>query len=58
MQLGFVSAILPDLTLEEVLAFASDFHAGPTTYPRVFAILLEELLNRKPDVLLLGGGCC
>ena len=38
-----------------VLAFASDFHAGPTTYPRVFATLLEELLNRKPDVLLLGG---
>src|SRR5205807_4340243 len=24
MQLGFVSAILPDLTLEEVLAFAAD----------------------------------
>ena len=24
MQLGFVSAILPDLSLEEVLAFAAD----------------------------------
>ena len=24
MQLGFVSAILPDLTLDEVLAFAAD----------------------------------
>jgi len=38
-----------------VLAFASDFHAGPTTHPEVFSTLLEELLGRKPDVLLLGG---
>jgi predicted MPP superfamily phosphohydrolase len=38
-----------------VLAFASDFHAGPTTWPQVFATLLDELLDRKPDVLLLGG---
>ncbi len=38
-----------------VLAFASDFHAGPTTDPQVFATLLDELVARKPDVLLLGG---
>jgi hypothetical protein len=38
-----------------VLAFASDFHAGPTTYPQVFATLVEELIARKPDALLLGG---
>jgi uncharacterized protein len=38
-----------------VLAFASDFHAGPTTYPRVFETLLEMLLDVKPDLLLLGG---
>ena len=38
-----------------VLAFASDFHAGPTTDPQVFATLFDELVTRKPDVLLLGG---
>ena len=38
-----------------VLAFASDFHAGPTTHPEVFSTLLQELVGRKPDVLLLGG---
>jgi uncharacterized protein len=38
-----------------VLAFASDFHAGPTTHPGVFSTLLDELIDRKPDVLLLGG---
>jgi uncharacterized protein len=38
-----------------VLAFASDFHAGPTTHPEVFGALVEELIGRKPDVLLLGG---
>ena len=37
------------------LAFASDFHAGPTTHPGMFARLAEELLRRAPDVLLLGG---
>jgi hypothetical protein len=37
------------------LAFASDFHAGPTTDPQVFATLLDELVVHKPDVLLLGG---
>ena len=38
-----------------VLAFASDFHAGPTTHPKVFSILIEELIDRRPDVILLGG---
>lgn len=38
-----------------VLAFASDFHAGPTTWPQVFATLRDELIGAKPDVLLLGG---
>jgi uncharacterized protein len=38
-----------------VLAFASDFHAGPTTYARMFTTLGDELVARKPDVLLLGG---
>jgi uncharacterized protein len=38
-----------------VLAFASDFHAGPTTHAEVFSTLLAELIHRKPDVLLLGG---
>jgi len=38
-----------------VLAFASDFHAGPTTHPKVFSTMLDELIGRKPDVLLLGG---
>jgi uncharacterized protein len=37
------------------VAFASDFHAGPTTHPEVFARLAEELADRRPDVLLLGG---
>jgi predicted MPP superfamily phosphohydrolase len=38
-----------------VIAFASDFHAGPTTHPTLFLTLFEELNARKPDVLLLGG---
>jgi uncharacterized protein len=38
-----------------VLAFASDFHAGPTTHPEMFSSLAHELTNRRPDVLLLGG---
>ena len=37
------------------LAFASDFHAGPATDPRMFAHLIEELARFRPDVLLLGG---
>jgi len=38
-----------------LLAFASDFHAGPATDPRMFASLIQELTRRRPDVLLLGG---
>jgi predicted MPP superfamily phosphohydrolase len=38
-----------------VLAFASDFHAGQTTHPDLFAALVDELIARRPDVLLLGG---
>jgi uncharacterized protein len=38
-----------------VLAFASDFHAGPTTHPDLFSSLIDELIDQRPDVLLLGG---
>jgi len=38
-----------------VLAFASDFHAGPSTHPEVFTTLADELVRRQPDVILLGG---
>jgi uncharacterized protein len=38
-----------------VLAFASDFHAGPTTHPEMFGNLFDALIESKPDVLLLGG---
>jgi uncharacterized protein len=37
------------------IAFASDFHAGPTTHPEIFADLFGKLADRRPDVLLLGG---
>ena len=37
------------------LAFASDFHAGPTTHPEVYARLAQELTDHRPDVVLLGG---
>lgn len=38
-----------------VVAFASDFHAGPTTHPEAFATLADELLGLRPDLILLGG---
>jgi predicted MPP superfamily phosphohydrolase len=38
-----------------LVAFASDFHAGTTTDPRLFARLTALLVERRPDVLLLGG---
>jgi hypothetical protein len=38
-----------------VLAFASDFHAGPTTHPQLFATLIDALIDQQPHVLLLGG---
>lgn len=37
------------------LAFASDFHAGPTTHQDVFEDLIAELNTHQPDVVLLGG---
>jgi uncharacterized protein len=37
------------------LAFASDFHAGPSTHPELFATVIDELIRRRPDVILLGG---
>jgi predicted MPP superfamily phosphohydrolase len=38
-----------------VLAFASDSHAGPSTHPEIFEVLVNELEARRPDVILLGG---
>src|SRR5579864_8461322 len=38
-----------------VIAFASDFHGGPTTHPDLFTALLDQLIAEHPDVLLLGG---
>lgn len=37
------------------LAYASDFHVGPTTDPAVLRSACEQLRNIRPDVLLLGG---
>jgi predicted MPP superfamily phosphohydrolase len=37
------------------IAFASDFHAGPTTHPALFDTVLEHLRRERPDVILLGG---
>ena len=37
------------------IAFASDFHAGATTHPRLLADACEALDRFEPDVLLLGG---
>jgi predicted MPP superfamily phosphohydrolase len=37
------------------LAYASDFHAGPTTDPAVLRAACAALRDAAPDVLLLGG---
>jgi predicted MPP superfamily phosphohydrolase len=37
------------------LAFASDFHAGATTHPKLLAAACDALAAFEPDVLLLGG---
>ncbi|HEX2636156.1 MAG TPA: metallophosphoesterase [Gemmatimonadales bacterium] len=37
------------------VAFASDFHAGPTTSPELLRQAAEALEAVRPDVLLLGG---
>jgi predicted MPP superfamily phosphohydrolase len=49
--------LAPDKRLAQplTLAFASDFHAGPTTDPAMFDALLALLRRERPDVLLLGG---
>ena len=48
---------LPEAALPTplVLAFASDFHAGPTTHPGLYAACVDELIARNPDLFLLGG---
>ena len=37
------------------IAFASDLHAGPATYPGLIAEACRALADAKPDLLLLGG---
>jgi uncharacterized protein len=37
------------------IAFASDFHAGPTTHPDLLLAARDQLAAAEPDVLLLGG---
>ena len=37
------------------IGFASDFHAGPSTDPRVLAAACDELIAEAPDIILLGG---
>jgi predicted MPP superfamily phosphohydrolase len=37
------------------IAFASDFHAGPTTHPSIVEQACRALAAARPDVLLLGG---
>lgn len=37
------------------VAFASDFHAGPTLHPRLLRGTMDALEEAAPDLLLLGG---
>jgi predicted MPP superfamily phosphohydrolase len=37
------------------IAFASDLHAGPATYPGLIAEACHALADARPDLLLLGG---
>jgi uncharacterized protein len=37
------------------IAYASDFHAGPTTHPVLLAAACAALREAQPDLLLLGG---
>jgi predicted MPP superfamily phosphohydrolase len=50
-------SLAPERRLAQPLkiAFASDFHAGPTTHPAIFDDLCAQLAIERPDVLLLGG---
>jgi predicted MPP superfamily phosphohydrolase len=47
--------VLPPAASALRIAFASDFHAGPTTIPEVLAAACAALVARAPDVILLGG---
>jgi predicted MPP superfamily phosphohydrolase len=51
LRLPAPSATLPPLRI----AFASDFHAGPTTHPRAITEACRVLTRLQPDLLLLGG---
>ncbi|RZT09219.1 hypothetical protein SAMN05216319_2358 [Duganella sp. CF402] len=50
-------ALPPERRLPKPLkiAFASDFHAGVSTYPAIFDDLFVRIAIEQPDVLLLGG---
>jgi predicted MPP superfamily phosphohydrolase len=50
-------AVSPDGSPRSPLrvAFASDFHAGATTHPRLITDACDALAAFQPDVLLLGG---
>jgi predicted MPP superfamily phosphohydrolase len=50
-------ALPPERRLPEPLkiAFASDFHAGPSTHPAIFDDLFAQMAIERPHVLLLGG---
>jgi uncharacterized protein len=37
------------------MAFASDFHTGPTTHPEIYTHLVRALVEHRPDIVLLGG---
>ena len=37
------------------IAYASDFHAGPTTHPALLVAACAALRDAEPDLLLLGG---
>jgi predicted MPP superfamily phosphohydrolase len=37
------------------IAFASDFHAGPTTPARLLDAAVDRVIDARPDLLLLGG---
>ena len=52
-----IISLPPEMPISAPLtvAFASDFHAGPTTDPEIYARLAQELMERQPDVVLLGG---
>jgi predicted MPP superfamily phosphohydrolase len=60
---GRLAVVRHELTLGQgrrlpaplTVAFASDFHAGPTTHDALFDALGEQIRRVRPDVLLYGG---